>query len=174
MNSFHLTLPNEKNMFLAVDKNGNISYVDEKDHISGQNTLWKLIKPEKWFHPKEPGFYLVSSDEKMVIEYNPTEGEEVKAKLFDHTDHTVWHISPDSEIYCYSLNPEDGLEDRRYLWTALKGVYVTPDEHLAEKWVAKTNIILNRKSSNKFHLYAFFVIVVVLVLYILKHSCNFP
>jgi hypothetical protein len=155
-------------MFLAVDKNGNISYVDEKDKTSDKNTLWKLIKPKKWCHPKEPGFYLVSSDETMVMEYNPTEGEEVKAKIFDPaTDHTVWHISPDSEIYCYSLNPEDGLEDRRYLWTALEGVYVTPDEHLAEKWVAKTNIVLNQKSFRSFPLcYVFFVIVAVIFLYI--------
>jgi hypothetical protein len=72
----------------------------------------------------------------MVLNYNPIDGEIVSAVPLTNYDSqgdhpSIWFISNDSEIF--TLTDEN---HKKYLWSIKEGVYVTPDEYLAEKWIA--------------------------------------
>lgn len=137
LKSFHLTLPSDKTKVLAVTIYGKLNY-KLLGHDNDSDDVWTLI-PVK--NKDESGFYLVSSSFKMVLDYNPSiSGEEVTAVGYTGLgDHTVWYISDDSEIYTYidvEESPGVIVLGKKYLWSILDGVYVTADEHLAEKWTA--------------------------------------
>ena len=67
----------------------------------------------------------------MTIDYSPNRGECLHAVHYNsQPQHTIWHLIPDREIYTMDEDSE-----KRYLWSILDGVYVTPDEYLAERWI---------------------------------------
>ena len=145
LKSFHLTLPSDRKKVLSVTVYGKLNY-DLPG--SGNDDVWTLV-PSKTetqvlgslSEISEIGFYLVSSSFKMVLDYNPVlSGEEVTAVSYSGLgDHTIWYISSDSEIYTYievEESPGVSVLSKKYLWSILDGVYVTADEHLAEKWTA--------------------------------------
>lgn len=152
LKSFHLTLPSDRKKVLSVTVYGKLNYGFPG---SGNDDVWTLVpsktRPQNeggetqvlgsLSQISEIGFYLVSSSFKMVLDYNPVlSGEEVTAVSYSGLgDHTIWHISSDSEIYTYievEESPGVSILSKKYLWSILDGVYVTADEHLAEKWTA--------------------------------------
>lgn len=120
---FRLCVPSKDGDVLTVNLNGELFY-DKPD--KGEDDSWLLIPADA------DGFYLVSSNHNLVIIYNPEQGEDLTVTPFNpQGEYTIWHTTPDSEIYTIDSNGEN-----RYLWSILNSVYVTPDEHLAEKWSA--------------------------------------
>ena len=123
-----LSVPSKNGEVLSVDIYGKIFY-DYAD--SGADDSWIITKPNITYS-KDDGFHLVSSQFRMVIDYKPEYGECLTASRYNRNGyHTVWYLTPDSEIYTI-----DQTGEKRYLWSILDGIYVTPDEHLAEKWTA--------------------------------------
>ena len=122
---------------LSVTMDGALSYGKEPQG----DDVWKAVPVDGGPKNKDPGFHLVSGRFNQCLEYNPAHGEEVYAVPFlqlnipkadlETEPHTVWHMSEDHEIY--TLLPSG---DRKYLWTAARKLYATPDEYLAERWTA--------------------------------------
>ena len=149
---FRLVFPFDKDKVLTVSVYGKISY----DVPNTDDDVWMLLQaPIDLMSDQDDavataGFYLVSSKYKFALDYTPKiSGEEILAVPFtnDNDDasaqHTVWKVSPDSEIYTYvSVEESPGggnmVVSKKFLWSILDGVYVTADEHLAEKWTAVT------------------------------------
>ncbi len=158
---FRLISPYDKNKVLTVSVYGKISY----DTPGTDDDVWMLIQaPIDLLADQDDttaGFYLVSFKYKFALVYTPKiSGEEVTAVPFilagtesqrdassdgaiDEPRYTIWKVSPDSEIYTYvkvEESPGGGniVISKKFLWSILDGVYVTADEHLAEKWMAVT------------------------------------
>ena len=122
---YSLSVPSKKGEVLVVGEDGRVFY---DFPVKGMDNTWSL-EPVTG---KKDGFYLVSRVYRLAIDYDPSRGEEVRATPFDGvSSHTVWYTTKDSEIYTIDSDGE-----KRYLWNILDSVYVTPDEHLAEKWTA--------------------------------------
>lgn len=83
--------------------------------------------------PLPDGYNIVSANFRLVMDYDPSTGEQVSVVPFNEIDrnHTIWHVTEKDEIYTY-----DREGNRKYLWSILGNVYVTPDEYLAETWKA--------------------------------------
>jgi hypothetical protein len=112
---------------LSVTVSGKLFY-DHPDQ--GFDDAWMLIPPNTGFY--SDGFYLVSRIYRLVINYRPERGEGLTASPLTPTaENTIWYLTPESEIYTFDSDGE-----RRYLWSILDSIYVTPDEHLAERWTA--------------------------------------
>jgi hypothetical protein len=124
---FRLSVPSRDNDVLAVTIDGRLFY-DKEDQ--GADDYWFLMPPNTGLYSE--GFYLVSEMYRLAMDYKPEYGEGLKATPLALTrEHTMWYLTPDSEIYTIDSDGE-----KRYLWSILDSVYVTPDEHLAERWTA--------------------------------------
>lgn len=137
---FHLLPPSEPGKLLTVDQGGRLRYHRLGfDDISEYDSAWSLVTPPpgqvttKRKEQHGNGFHIVSSRHQMALDYDQTQGEQVLSTPYHNLSgtHTIWHVSPDSEIYTLDRDGE-----RKYLWPILDGVYVTHDEHLAERWTA--------------------------------------
>ena len=125
---FRLSVPSRQGEVLSVSKDGNIFY--SKPSCNEIDDSWTFEPPNTGFYTE--GVYLVSSRYKLAINYRPECGECLSTSpLAFQSQHTIWYITPNSEIYTI-----DSEGEKRYLWSILNSVYVTPDEHLAEKWTA--------------------------------------
>lgn len=133
-----ICIPSEKGKVLAALHNGEL--VCEQEN-SGDDQ-WIFVKvsqpPALVFQNAEildsgDGYNIVSANLKLVMVYNPSTGEQISVIPYNEIDrtHTVWHVTENDEIYTYD---RDG--NRKYLWSVLGNVYVTPDEHIAETWKA--------------------------------------
>ena len=146
---FRLVSPFDKDKVLTVSVYGKISY----DVPGTDDDVWMLVQaPIDLMSEQDDstaGFYIVSFKYKFALVYTPkTSGEEILAVPFvndDSATRTIWKISPDSEIYTYTEVPVEEspgggnmVISKKFLWSILDGVYVTADEHLAEKWTAVT------------------------------------
>jgi len=124
---FRLSVPSRKGEVLSVSADGNIFY-NLPDQ--GADDSWTFEIPNTGFYTE--GSYLVSSLHRLAIDYKQDCGECLSASPVTlQSNHTLWYVSPQSEIYTIDPNGE-----KRYLWSILDSVYVTPDEHLAERWTA--------------------------------------
>lgn len=134
-----LSPPSENGKDLVVDEDGRLRYHRRGfGDISEYDDAWALLTPDvrapNMAKRHGPGYHIISAKHKMALDYDQCIGEQIQAKpyhTFDGNHHTVWHISPDSEIYTI-----DAEGEKKYLWPILDGVYVTHDEHLAERWTA--------------------------------------
>lgn len=124
---FRLGVPSRRGEVLSVTINGRLFYDTPN---GGSDDLWILAPPNTGFYSE--GFYLVSANYRLAIDYKPERGEGLcTSPLTFQSTHTIWYVTPDSEIFTID---HDG--EKRYLWSILDSVYVTPDEHLAERWTA--------------------------------------
>ena len=124
---FRLGVPSRKGEVLSVAIDGKLFY-DAPE--GGSDDSWIFAPPNTGFYTE--GFYLVSSNYRRAIDYKPEHGEGLcTSPLTLQSSHTIWYITPDSEIYMI-----DSEGEKRYLWSILDSIYVTPDEHLAERWTA--------------------------------------
>ena len=89
---------------------------------------WRSVKVSD---NEADGYHLVSKSN-MVLEYLQNQGEKIAATPFiGPRKHTVWHTSPENEIYTTSIEG-----DKKYIWIVGSHLYVTPDEHLSQAWAA--------------------------------------
>lgn len=139
----YLESPNEKGKFLSVDLLGNVSFEYKAQEGRAKTSIDQVWNVTEVSVEKMDGFLLVSNMYKMALNYDPERhGEKIHGKLFTGvTDgHTLWSFSDDEKNSLYeegAIHPIytiDSLGDRRYLWSLLGEVYVTPDEHIAESW----------------------------------------
>lgn len=129
-----ICIPSESGMVIAASPDGRLTC----DIASGEarDEHWIFVDVPISLVPGIPdnrGFNIVSANFKLVMDYDPSTGEQVSVVPYNEIDrtHTIWHVSEDNEIYTY-----DTFGDKKYLWSVLGNVYVTPDEHLAETWKA--------------------------------------
>lgn len=127
------------NQCLSVDESGYVSYAL---FPSVECTIWSLSPPVllvttdgievNAYHIYSKNLSNGDTTKHFVLQYDPSRDEQVFTIPYDDstiTQATLWNISPDGEIY--TILP-DGTS--KYLWTILDGVFVTPDEYLAEPW----------------------------------------
>lgn len=136
-----ICIPSNKGKVLAALHDG--ALVCEENSGDSRDDQWLFVKvsepPVRVFpnaevlQSGEDGYNIVSANFRLVMDYDPTNGEQISVVPYNEIDrtHTVWHVTLDDEIYTY-----DREGNRKYLWSVLGNVYVTPDEHLAETWKA--------------------------------------
>ena len=136
-----ICIPSDKGKVLAALHDG--ALVCEENNGDSRDDQWLFVKvsepPVRVFpnaeieQSGEDGYNIVSANFRLVMDYDPTNGEQISVVPYNEIDrtHTVWHVTLDDEIYTY-----DREGNRKYLWSVLGNVYVTPDEHLAETWKA--------------------------------------
>lgn len=138
-----ICIPSEKGKVLAALHDG--ALVCEESQGDSRDDQWLFVKalettvapalvfPNSEIESPPPGYNIVSANFKLVMDYDPSVGEQVSVVPYNEIDrtHTTWHVTEDDEIYTY-----DREGNRKYLWSVLGNVYVTPDEYLAETWKA--------------------------------------
>jgi hypothetical protein len=136
-----ICIPSEKGKVLAALHDG--ALVCEESNEESKDDQWLFVKvpePPALVFPNaeiqqdgRDGYNIVSANFRLVMDYNPSTGEQISVVPYNEVDrtHTIWHVTEDDEIFTYD---RDG--NRKYLWSVLGNVYVTPDEHLAETWKA--------------------------------------
>lgn len=145
---FQICVPHGKGKMIAVTTEGEVKCQKDNGEIDRQFLFLPVpgsVLPEdddatdiheqrREEDENRQGYYIVSANYSLALNYNPVEGEQIKAVPFGESElHTIWYVSPDSEIFTLD---QDG--EKKYLWSALDNIYVTRDEHLAEPWVTKT------------------------------------
>lgn len=131
-----LAVPSKSGKVLAVTIGGKLYYGDSN---SEEENYWILA-------PIMNGFNIISSNYKLSIEYDQNRGEELFADVIPRT---IWYTTPESEIYTIDSDGE-----RKYMWSVLDGICVTPDEHLSEKWeflTPKTSSKVGGSNSDEDH-----------------------
>jgi hypothetical protein len=155
---YKLTSSSSPNKVLNVTSGGEISYVPEQD---SDDNMWYLVSTQNKMDDNNPGYYIVSEKNGFALDYNSRQGEDVFAVPYrENSIFTVWYITPKSEIYAI-----DDSGSKKYLWSILDALYVTPDEHLIEHWIAGEPDESPQPRSNHFW-YIFWLIVIVLGIFI--------
>ncbi len=143
-----IPLGNGREKVIAADVNGGVtckrSHADSDDSNGDANSLkddqWVFTRvPEYLLAPipgipvEKEGFNIISANFKLVLEYDPTTGEQISVAPYNEIDrnHTIWYVSLNNEIYTY-----DREGNKKYLWSLAGNLYVTHDEYLAETWKA--------------------------------------
>lgn len=125
MDVFYLESAAEKGKVLAVNINGDVTYEYPDDKSTDK--LWTMKK-----EGDSEKFYLVSSEYRMILHYSPNDGEKIYGMLQGSgagEEPALWEITKDNSIFTIDKNG-----DKRFLWSILDGVYVTPDEYIAEQY----------------------------------------
>jgi hypothetical protein len=117
MTAFFLVSPSEKGKILSIE-NGKLCHLPPGE---GSSIWTKKIVPH--------GFHIMTLNKEHALHYDSSKDEEVKVVPTNFSNLTVWHSNENGEIYTQLPNNE-----RKYMWTISDGVYVTPDEYLAENW----------------------------------------
>jgi len=128
---FLLCSPSDHDKVLSVDSYGRLTYQYPED---ADDAVWTLQIPvnNTPFRNEQVGNHMVSFKYRYALQYDSESGEAVSAIPFKSSgDTTVWYNTYDGEIYTIDVK-HDG--ERKYLWNIMDGLYVTPDEHLAEQW----------------------------------------
>jgi hypothetical protein len=159
--TFRLLSPAKDGKVLVVNLKGALWY--DAPGTQGVDDEWMTIKSREPLDEGVQGYYLIAANYKLVLEYNPAVGENVTAIPFTGLgDHTTWYISPDAEIYTISA---DG-DEKKYMWSILDKVFVTQDEHLAEKWKAVTTEGKKMKIKPQCHKMNIWMKVLLIILFI--------
>jgi hypothetical protein len=117
MKPFFLVAPSEKGKVLGIRDN-KLSYCAPGE--DGCHTVW-------FPHSVDDGFHIIVVNTDLALHYDENADEQVK--VVPREQATEWHITNDGQIYTDLKSGE-----KKYLWSISDGVYVTPDEYLAENW----------------------------------------
>lgn len=141
LDAVKICIPSARGKVLAALHNGDL-VCEGSEGGQSKDDQWIFVRtteppaqvfPNSEITPLPDGYNIVSANFRLVMDYDPSTGEQISVVPFNEIDrnHTIWHVTEEDEIYTY-----DREGNRKYLWSVLGNVYVTPDEYLAETWKA--------------------------------------